>query len=111
MVFLLWKNAKAMLERKISDYIEHFYKVNKGAFLLSGARQIGKTYSIRKFAEKHFSNFIEINFVENPDAVEIFSAAKNSADILLRLSEIAVDAIFALPLILLFSFLITYAMN
>lgn len=75
-----------MLKRKISEYIEHFYKVNKGALLLSGARQIGKTYSIRKFAEEHFKNFIEINFVETPEAVEIFSNAKGSADILLRLS-------------------------
>ena len=75
-----------MLERKISHYIEHFYEVNKGALLLSGARQIGKTYSIRKFAEKHFKSFIEINFVESPEAVEIFSTARNSNDILLRLS-------------------------
>ena len=75
-----------MLERKISHYIEHFYEVNKGALLLTGARQIGKTYSIRRFAEKHFKSFIEINFVESPEAVEVFSTAKNSNDILLRLS-------------------------
>lgn len=75
-----------MLERKISHYIEHFYEVNKGALLLAGARQIGKTYSVRRFAEKHFKSFVEINFVENPDAVGIFSNAKNSDDILLRLS-------------------------
>ena len=75
-----------MLERKISHYIEHFYEVNKGALLLAGARQIGKTYSVRRFAEKHFKSFVEINFVENPDAVGIFSNAKNSGDILLRLS-------------------------
>lgn len=80
------EKCRAMLKRKISEYIEHFYKVNKGALLLSGARQIGKTYSIRKFAEEHFKNFIEINFVETPEAVEIFSNAKGSADILLRLS-------------------------
>ena len=46
------------------------------------------TYSIRRFAEKHFKSFIEINFVENPEAVEIFSTAKNSNDILLRLSAL-----------------------
>lgn len=85
---MLWKNAKAMLERKISRYIEHFYDVNKGALLLAGARQIGKTYSIRKFAEEHFESFIEINFVEMPEAVEIFSKAKSSNDILLRLSAL-----------------------
>ena len=75
-----------MLERKISRYIEHFYELNKGALLLSGARQVGKTYSVRRFAEKKFKSFIEINFVDNPDAVGIFSNAKNSSDILLRLS-------------------------
>lgn len=83
---MLWKNENVMLERKISRYIEHFYEVNKGALLLSGARQIGKTYSVRRFAEKKFKSFIEINFVDNPDAVGIFSNAKNSSDILLRLS-------------------------
>lgn len=77
-----------MLKRKISRYIEHFYEVNKGALLLTGARQIGKTYSIRKFAEKHYRSFIEINFVENPEAVEIFSTAGNCGDILLRLSAL-----------------------
>ncbi|MBE6305297.1 MAG: ATP-binding protein [Bacteroidales bacterium] len=77
-----------MLKRKISNYIERFYEVNKGALLLSGARQIGKTYSIRQFAKEHFKSFIEINFVENPKAVEIFTNATNSSDILLRLSAL-----------------------
>ena len=75
-----------MLKRKISTFIEHFYEVNKGALLLTGARQIGKTYSVRQFAKEHFKSFIEINFVESPEAVGIFSNAKSSADILLRLS-------------------------
>lgn len=75
-----------MLKRKISTFIEHFYEVNKGALLLTGARQIGKTYSVRQFAKEHFKSFIEINFVETPEAVGIFSNAKSSADILLRLS-------------------------
>ena len=83
---MLWKSVIAMLKRKITTVIEHFYEVNKGALLLAGARQIGKTYSIRKFAEKHFESFIEINFVETPEAVDIFSNAKSSLDILLRLS-------------------------
>ena len=75
-----------MLKRKISTFIEHFYEVNKGALLLTGARQIGKTYSVRQFAKEHFKSFIEINFVETPEAVGIFSNAKSSSDILLRLS-------------------------
>lgn len=81
-----WKNADAMLKRKVSSFIEHFYEVNNGALLLTGARQIGKTYSIRQFAKEHYKSFIEINFVETPDAIGIFSNAYSSAEILLRLS-------------------------
>lgn len=87
-IFALEK-CDTMLKRKISSYIEHFYDVNSGALLLTGARQIGKTYSIRKFAEKHFKSFVEINFVDSPDAVGIFSGAGSSAEILLRLSAYA----------------------
>ena len=56
--------------------------------LLTGARQIGKTYSIRRFGHEHFERFVEINFIENPDLVKVFSKAKNSQDILLRLSTV-----------------------
>lgn len=83
---MCWKNADAMLKRKVSSFIEHFYEVNNGAFLLTGASQIGKTYSIRQFAKEHYNSFIEINFVETPDAIGIFSNAYSSAEILLRLS-------------------------
>ena len=75
-----------MLERKISEYIKHFYEVNKGALLLAGARQIGKTYSVRQFAKENFKHLVEINFVESPEAIDIFSNARSCDDILLRLS-------------------------
>ena len=77
-----------MLKRKIDAYIRNYYETNRNALLISGARQIGKTYSIREFG-KTFKSFIEINFLENPDAAAIFKGAKGSADILLRLSAIA----------------------
>ena len=83
---MLWKNVLDMLERKVSKYIERFYKANKGALLLTGARQIGKTYSIRQFAEKNFKSFIQIDFVKTPEAIAIFADAKGSDEILLRLS-------------------------
>lgn len=74
-----------MLKRKVDSYIRYFYANTKKALLLTGARQTGKTYSVREFG-RTFKSFIEINFVENPDAVEVFANARNTADILLRLS-------------------------
>ncbi|MBD9303176.1 MAG: DUF4143 domain-containing protein [Alistipes senegalensis] len=82
-----------MLKRKIDAYIRNYYETTRNALLITGARQIGKTYSIRQFG-KSFKSFVEINFVEMPEAVELFKDAKSSADILLRLS-----AITSVPLI------------
>ncbi len=77
-----------MLKRKIDDYIQDYYKTTRNALLIAGARQTGKTYSIRQFG-KSFKSFVEINFIEMPEAVELFKGAKSSSDILLRLSAIA----------------------
>ena len=79
-----------MLKRKIQAEIESFYNApHKKALLITGARQVGKTYIIRDFGEQHFKSFIEINFFENKKAVELFQSATNSADLLLRISAIA----------------------
>ena len=76
-----------MLNRKINKYLNDYYQKSGNALLITGARQVGKTYSIREFG-KAFKSFIEINFIENPDAVGLFKDAKGSADILMRLSTI-----------------------
>ena len=67
--------------------------MTRNALLVTGARQIGKTYSIRQFG-KSFKSFVEINFIEMPEAVELFKGAKSSGDMLLRLS-----ALTSVPLI------------
>ena len=82
-----------MIRRKIDAYLRNYYAHTRSALLVTGARQTGKTFSIREFG-KTFKSFIEINFVENPDAVEIFKGAKSAADILLRIS-----AMTATPLV------------
>ena len=76
-----------MLNRKIDKYLIEYYQKSGNALLITGARQVGKTYSIREFG-KGFKSFIEINFIENPDAVGLFKDAKGSTDILMRLSII-----------------------
>ena len=82
-----WKSGNSMLNRKIDSYLRDYYKKTNNALLITGARQVGKTYSIREFGHS-FKSFIEINFIENPDAVELFKNASGSADILMRLSTI-----------------------
>ena len=75
-----------MLKRKIDSDLEQFYKRTNKALLVTGARQTGKSFSIRQYGTAHYENFVEINFIEQPGAAEILKGAKNSQDILVRLS-------------------------
>lgn len=61
--------------------------------MLTGARQTGKTYAIRELGKKYRS-FIEINFIERPEAVDLFSGVYSADEILLRIS-----ALTSIPLI------------
>ena len=79
-----------MINRKIESELQNFLRdEKKKALLVTGARQVGKTYSIRAFGKQNFRSFVEINFIENAAAKELFQNAKNSRDLLLRLSLVA----------------------
>lgn len=75
-----------MIGRKIDAFLNDFFKNVKKALLITGARQIGKTYSIREAAKRNFDYFVEINFITSPEAVGIFHGAKDVKDMLFRLS-------------------------
>ena len=75
-----------MIDRYLDGLIKEHYANTQNALLLSGARQVGKSYAIRKYGKANYSCFIEINFIEQPQAIQIFRNATSVADLLLRLS-------------------------
>ncbi|MDY5836572.1 MAG: AAA family ATPase [Eubacteriales bacterium] len=78
-----------MLERKIEKrMLEFFQEPHHKALLITGARQVGKTYSIRKFGQQNFVSFLEINFLENQSARQLFTQANKAQELLLRLSAL-----------------------
>lgn len=78
-----------MLERRIKQEIRDFLDSDrKEALMVTGARQVGKTYIIRECAKEIYKNIVEINFVENQQAVKLFENITGSRDILLRLSAL-----------------------
>jgi hypothetical protein len=78
-----------MLLRRIEKEIDRFFGTEKKKVLLiTGARQVGKTYIIRECARKHFESVVEINFLENKNARGLFADFTDSRDILLRLSAL-----------------------
>ena len=78
-----------MLERRIKQEIRDFLDGDrKEALMVTGARQVGKTYIIRECAKEIYKNIVEINFVENQQAVKLFANTTGSKDILPRLSAL-----------------------
>ncbi len=81
-----------MLYRKITKHLKDFYKNNKSkALLVVGARQVGKSYVIERFAEKHYKSVIKMDFIENPEYVALLSDARGAEDVLLRISSLFGD--------------------
>lgn len=79
-----------MLKRKIDAVLADFLADGaKKALLLTGARQVGKTYSVREFGAAHFESFVEFNFIKNEAALDIFRNVSSEKDVLLRISALA----------------------
>jgi len=81
-----------MLYRKITSYIEDYLKSDMDKILiLEGARQIGKSFSIREVGTRLFPNYVEINFVEDDEGEQLFKNIHKTEDFYLTLSMVAGD--------------------
>ena len=77
-----------MIYRKIDKEISDFYREHNKALLLTGARQVGKTYAFRKFGRENFENVIEINFVEDRSAIGFLDGSAGAKEMILRISAL-----------------------
>ena len=76
-----------MLNRKYMDNLITWKNTtNKKALVISGARQVGKTFLVEAFAEKYYDSFIEINFIENPNLISLFDGVLSTENILAGIS-------------------------
>lgn len=81
-----------MLYRKIESLIEeHLKSGSQKILLIDGARQVGKTYIIRHVGQKIFSNYIEINMVEDSLGPRLFAKTKSVEDFYLQVSMLHGD--------------------
>lgn len=75
-----------MLQRKALKQFQAWHDApSHTALLVTGARQVGKTYLIREFADQHYESFAEFNFIQNPDAARIFNPPSDAATMLMRM--------------------------
>ena len=81
-----------MLYRKITSYIEDYLKSDSDKILIvEGARQIGKSYSIREVGTRLYPNYVEISFVEDDEGEQLFKNIHKKEDFYLTLSMVAGD--------------------
>lgn len=74
--------------RKDSITIDEWIKNSNEALLVTGARQIGKTWLIRDEIDKSGYKRFEINFIDQPEMVEYLNAEMSMADFLVKLKMI-----------------------
>ena len=75
------------LKRKIDEYLVEWKKnKNRLPLIIKGARQIGKTNSIRNFGKNNYKVFIEINFALMPQFKSIFEEGFNVDNIIKRIT-------------------------
>ena len=80
------------VQGKITSYIEDYLKSdNDKILILEGARQIGKSFSIREVGTRLYPNFVEINFVEDDEGEQLFKNIHKKEDFYLTLSMVAGD--------------------
>ncbi len=64
-----------MLYRKISEDINKWIDEGKDALLITGARQVGKTYLVRELLKEKNKDYVEFNFIKQPNLISLFDAA------------------------------------
>lgn len=63
-----------MLKRTISKKLHEWKtETDHKCLLLRGARQVGKTYSVRDFGQHEYDSFVYVNFLEKPGMKAIFN--------------------------------------
>lgn len=86
------KRKKAMLYRNIETKLDEWIPyAQKQAFLLTGARQVGKSYILTHFGKTHFKSFNSIDFIKNPAAIQALGQASSFEDFKLNLSLLVTE--------------------
>lgn len=64
-----------LLRRKIDGFLEEWRRdPERLPLIVKGARQVGKTASVRQFGKTHYPNFVEINFLLQKQYRDIFDS-------------------------------------
>jgi predicted AAA+ superfamily ATPase len=91
------------MERKIAyKLLEWKNSSGRMPLIVTGARQVGKTYSLLEFGKQHYQNVVYLNFENNTGLCTVFERDLNPARIIRELSIISGESIFEKTTLLIF---------
>lgn len=78
-----------MLQRKIEKQLLKWKnRSDHKPLIIKGCRQCGKTYSVLHFAKAHYPHVVYLNFLENPDYVDLFSGSLETNHLIMLMSAL-----------------------
>jgi len=85
--------GESMLVRKLSTQLSQWKNnVNRKCLLVKGARQVGKTTTIDKFAKENYKHYVYINFDQTPEYQSIFDGNLDTETLIKKISLVIPSA-------------------
>ena len=77
-----------MLERKVEKRIKSWLETSNKALLVSGARQVGKTFTIRQCLQESSADYLELNLIERPEIIPLIEKSRTVDDLIINISAV-----------------------
>ena len=77
-----------MIKRKVENAIRRWIAESDKALLVSGARQVGKTYTIRQCLKDCGADYLEINLIDRPEIIPLLEKSQSVDDLIVNISAI-----------------------
>lgn len=91
----MMNSYKMYIRRHIDIFLEEWFENKiRQPLIIKGARKTGKSDSIRRFGNRHFEHFYEVNFEQEPELATITQSDFSVDEILGQLSKLKPDWIF-----------------
>ena len=91
-----------MKRNAIQDLVAWKLDDERKPMVLKGARQVGKTWLMKKFGEEYYNNYVYFNFDEEDELKSVFKTNKNPQRIVELLSMIAGEKILPEETLIIF---------
>ena len=76
------------LKRKADAFLSEWKERDHFPLLVKGARQVGKTETVKRFGEANYESFVYVNFVEQPKFKTIIGSGYDAESVVREMSNL-----------------------